>query len=623
MSGGVGERGASGGVQPPCEALPAAARAAVRGGAAGGALARLWRLVLAEGARVPLALALQVATLATGIALMAASAWLVSKAALRPSIADLSLAIVGVRAFGISRGLFRYLDRLLAHDVTLRLLARLRTRVYRALVPLAPARLVDARGGDVLGTLVTDVDTLEHAYVRVFGPTLAAAAAAGLIALLLWPRGAALALVALGGLACAGVVAPWLASRIGAGAAGRVVALEARLSAGLVDLVQGLADLAAFGRDRGEAGRLAHLADEVARAEAQAARGAATGGALAGLAADLTLVGIVAVAAGATAAGTLDGVQIAVVALAALASFEAVAPLPAAWQGLGATRAAARRVFELLDAPPAVDEPVDPAPPPAIAAVTVSHLTFTYPGAERPALLDVDISLEPGRAVAVVGPSGSGKTTLVNLLLRFWSAPAGSVQIGGIDVARLAGSDVRDRIAVLGQPVHLFTGTVRDNLRLARPAATDAELWGALEAACLEGVVRALPEGLDTWLGEQGLALSGGERQRLALARAYLKDAPILVLDEPTAHLDPITERDVMARLRAQTTGCGSAAGGAATSGRALLLITHRLVGLDWMDEIVVLDEGRIVERGRWSDLVAGGGPFERLWAAQQDRLDS
>jgi ABC-type transport system involved in cytochrome bd biosynthesis fused ATPase/permease subunit len=212
----------------------------------------------------------------------------------------------------------------------------------------------------------------------------------------------------------------------------------------------------------------------------------------------------------------------------------------------------------------------------------------------------------------------------VNLLLRFWDVPAGSLQIGGLDVGRLRGCDVRDRLAVLGQPVHLFTGTVRDNLRLARPSATDAELWDVLEAACLDGVVRALPDGLDTWLGEQGLALSGGERQRLALARTYLREAPLLVLDEPTAHLDPATERDVMARLRARITGSGSPPpGGRTATGPALLLITHRLVGLDWMDEVIVLDEGRIVERGRWHDLVAGGGPFERLWTSQQDWLDA
>lgn len=614
----------NGGLEAAREASSAAARPAGRAGVVDSALARLWRLVVAEGARVPLALALQVATLATGIALMATSAWLVSKAALRPSIADLSVAIVGVRAFGISRGLFRYLERLLAHDVTLRLLTRLRTRVYRALVPLAPARLVDARGGDVLGTLVADVDTLEHAYVRVFGPTVAAAATAGFVALLFWPRGPALAFLAVGGLAGAGVAAPWLASRIGAAAAGRVVALEARLSAGLVDLVQGLADLAAFGRDRSEAARLARLGNEVARAEARAARGAATGGALAGLAADLTVAGLIAAAATATVEGTLDGVQIAVVALAALASFEAVALLPAAWQALGGTREAARRVFDRLDAPPAVDEPLDPAPPPVETSVAVVRLTFTYPGAERPALDDVSLAVESGRAVAIVGPSGSGKTTLVNLLLRFWDAPTGSVRMGGVDVGRLASRDVRDRFAVLGQPVHLFTGTVRDNLCLARPAASDADLWDALEAACLDDVVRALPDGLDTWLGEQGLALSGGERQRLALARAYLKDAPILVLDEPTAHLDLVTEREVMRRLRERVRRSGSPVpGDRAAAGRGLLLITHRLVGLDWMDEIVVLDEGRAVERGCWSDLVGGGGLFERLWAAQQDRLDA
>jgi ABC-type multidrug transport system fused ATPase/permease subunit len=290
------------------------------------------------------------------------------------------------------------------------------------------------------------------------------------------------------------------------------------------------------------------------------------------------------VAVGARADGSLDPVLVATLALLALASFEAVLPLPTAARELSATLASGRRVLELIDRRPAVTDPELPRPlPPGPHAVVLEGVRVAYPGAGRPALDGFDLRLEPGRRVALVGPSGAGKSTVTSLLLRFLDPERGRVAIGGVDVRDLRQEDVRRTFALAGQEAHLFNSSIRANLLLARPGASEAELADALERARLGDWVASLPDGLDTLVGEEGSALSGGQRQRLTLARALLADAPVLVLDEPTAHLDPPTAE----RLVQDVIG--------AAPDRAVLLITHRPEGLDLVDEIVRLDGGRVV----------------------------
>jgi thiol reductant ABC exporter CydC subunit len=569
---------------------------------------RLLGLAWPERRRASVAVSLQVLTIASGVGLMGTSAWLLSKAALHPSIAALQVAIVGVRGFGISRAAFRYLERLSSHDVTLRLLARLRMTLFRALVPLAPARLLAHRGGDLLGRVIEDVSTLESLYVRVLGPSLAAVVVVALVALLLGSFSGGLALAAVLGLATGGVLAPRLSSRLGETPGRRLVALRGELSARLVDGARGTADLLAFGREGDHASAMAALGHEAAAQQARLARAAALGSSLAVLAADLTTVAVLVLGIRAIQAGCLDGVQLATLALLTLASFEAVAPLPVAWHGLGAMREASRRLFDLADSPPAVAERGHASPAPVAGAplVDVRDLRFTYPGEPRPALDGVSLRLEPGRRIAIVGPSGSGKSTLVHLLLRFWEAPPGAILLEGHDLREWPSDDARARVAFGAQRAHIFTGTLRENLRLARPEAPDAELRAVLRSVRLDALVERLPEGLDAWVGEEGQRLSGGERQRLALARALLRPAPLLLLDEPTAHLDALTERDVIAEIVR------------AGEGRATLLVTHRLVSLDAFDEVVVLDRGRVVEQGRAAQLLARGGTLARLAALQR-----
>ena len=571
-----------------------------------GPLGRVLPLYAPEKWRLLVAVLLGFATLASGVGLMGTSAWLIATAALHPSIATLQVAIVGVRLFGISRGFFRYLERLASHDLTFRALARLRRLVYAALEPLSPARLQSQRSGDLLARLVSDVETHEGLFVRAVGPSLVALLGLLLTVAILLGRGAAVATAGAGGLVLAGVAVPWLAWRLGREAGARIVTQRARLGAQLVDTVQGVAELLAFGREQAQLDALRRSGLDLAREQRAAAQAASLGSALVVLLGDLTCLGVLLVAVPAVRQGEVGGVQLAVVALVTLASFEIVAGLPAAAQGLAAMRVASARIFEILDQPPEVVRPDLVAQSGLPFALHVQHMRFRYPGSAVDALEDVSLRLSPGRFVAVVGPSGAGKSTLSSLLLRFWEVPPGMLFLGGRDVRELDPEAVRAHFGFVSQRVHLLSGTLRENLCLGRPAAAEAHLRAALHDAGLDTFVARLPDGLDTWIGEQGVRLSGGERQRLALARALLTDSQCLLLDEPTAHLDPDTELALLERMAA------------ARAGRALLLITHRLVGLERADEILVLDRGRIVERGAAGQLLQRGGLFARMRALQR-----
>lgn len=563
--------------------------------------------------RVALSVALLALTVGASVALMGTSAWLISKAAQHPSISALQVAVVGVRFFGLSRGVFRYLERVVSHDTTFRLLARLRVGVYRSLVPLVPARLAYARSGDLLSRLVGDVDTLEHVFVRVAGPLLAAMCVVTAVAVTLAFFDAGVAMVATVALLLAASLAPWVGWRLGRAAGEQMVANRAELGSAIVDAVQGLADLLAMGRADDQARRLGDLGARLAQAQVRGAAASALGGALVSWLADAAVIGVLAVSVPLVRAGNLAGVHVAVVALVTLAAFEAVAALPSAAQGLAAARAAARRVFGLGEV--TSDRPSAATPhaitPGVVSRVEVRALSFTYPGADAPALRGIDLELSPGGFVAVVGPSGSGKSTLAHVLLRFWDPPAGTVVVDGIDVLSYDADAWRATVALMAQAVHLFTGTIDDNLRMANPAATGDELRAAVAAAGLEAWLAHLPDGGRTWVGEQGAQVSGGERQRIALARTLLLEpASVLVLDEPTASVDAETERVLARQIRelART--------------RATLLITHRVTGLEAAREILVLHEGVVVERGTYQALMAEGVWFPRMVALERDAID-
>ncbi len=583
---------------------------------------RLLRLAAPFTGWMILAVLLGTATVGSGIGLMATSAWIIASAALHPSIADLQVAIVGVRFFGIARGVFRYLERYVSHQVTFRLLARLRVWFYEAIEPLAPARLMQYRSGDLLTRMVADIETLESFYVRVIAPPVVAA----LIGLVMWifMRGfhhrLALALSVF--MIVAGVGVPLLTHRLSRAAGRGQVTARAKLNSTLVDGIQGVADLVAFGQEAAWLKQVQSRGGDLAAAQARIAGVGGLHGALGSLLTSMAALAVLVVAIPLVNAAQIPGVSLAVLVLAAMASFEAVLPLPLAAQQLASTLQAARRLFDIVDAQPVVSEkPVFSPPLPvtpgafrktgsyAPCELRLESLRFRYAPDEPLALDGIDFDLPQGRRLAIVGPSGAGKSTLVNLLLRFWDYQEGAITLGRRDLREYHPEDLRRLMGVVSQNAYLFNATIRDNLLIARPEATLAELEQAAQRAQLYSFIQSLPQGYDTWIGEQGLRLSGGERQRLAIARTLLKDAPILILDEATANLDAVTEREVMQSIHSLM------------EGRTALVITHRLVELENADEILVLQSGRIVERGRHAELLQANRLYRRMWDLQNKVL--
>ena len=545
-------------------------------------LSRLLALVEAPRSRAALVVALGAGTVICGVGLMGTAGYLISRAAEQPAVLSLTVAIVGVRFFGLTRPLLRYFERLSAHDLALRTLGRARRRVYERIEPLAPAQLGDWRDGDLLARLVADVEALQNLYLRGIGPPLIALTAGVVsvsVAAAILP---AAAIVLAVGLLTGGIAVPAAAVAMGRRTGRLEAAARGELTAELVETMRGAPELAVYGRADDRIERLREADRALVRAARRASFTDGAGDWARLLVTGATVAGVLAVAVSAHASGSLDRVLMATLALLALASFEAVQPLAQAARELTETLAAGRRLLELTDRAPAISDPADPAAlPDEPFGLALEGVRARYRDSEQPVLDGLDLRLDPGRRVALVGPSGAGKTTVANLLVRFLDPEGGRVTLGGRDLRDYRQEDVRGAIAVAGQDSHFFSTSIRENVRLGRPAATDEELEDALREAQILDWVLALPEGWDTLVGEEGRELSGGQRQRLVLARALLSDARVLVLDEPTAHLDSATAKALMDSILG------------ATRDRTTLLITHRTEGLDRMDEVHTLAYGR------------------------------
>jgi ATP-binding cassette subfamily C protein CydC len=572
-------------------------------------LLRLFRLFSPYLAWLLLGIALSFITLLANVALMALSGWFITAMAIAGAAGasmNYFTPAALIRAAAIVRFAGRYAERLVTHEATFRLLAELRVWFYRRLEPLAPAGLEAYRSGDLLSRIRADIDTLDNVYLRLLVPAAVALLAAPLFTGVLWCYDPGLALAEGILLLMAGVGVPWLVNRLGRAAARRKVAVAAQLRAALVTDMQGMGELLVYAAADSHAAHIQALSQDLAQRQQTLSglRGLSQG--TLGLCTNLAMWALVVLAVPLVSSRMLAPQQLAMLALFALASFEAVMPLPLAMQTLGESLAAARRIFSLADTQPAVIEPAEPLAIPETFTCRFQNVRFRYRPDGPEALHDVSLQLAPGRKLALLGASGCGKSTLAGLLLRFRDPTGGSILLDERPLWQYSGEALREHIAALSQQTHLFNTTIRDNLLLARPDADQAAIEEACETALIHDFIRAQPDGYDTITGETGVRLSGGQARRVAIARALLKNAPVLILDEPTEGVDPETARQIMANIVARVED----------RQQSLLLITHRLQGLERMDEISVMAGGRVVESGSHRELINGGGYYRRLCLA-------
>jgi ATP-binding cassette subfamily C protein CydC len=554
-----------------------------------------------------LAMVLALATICAGIGLLGLAGWFIAAAAfaglnvLTAPLFNLFLPSVGVRLFAIVRTTARYAERIVSHETTFRLLESLRGWFYRRLEPLAPARLMAYRSGDMLNRIVADIDALDNLYLRVISPTIVAVIVSVLVLIFIWYFYPGIALLIWLTLFAGGFFVSAAALNAGSRIGVHLNRQTTDLRIAIIDGLQGMAELMVFGAHEEHLAQICHKDRDLIRSQLRMSQIKATVNGMMTLLAGGAVVGTLILGIGLVQRGHLDGSYLAMMVLIVLAATEAVLPLPLAYQFLGHTREAARRLQEVVATVPQVDFLAVSRKKPKNFDIQFDGLTFGYRRGEPAALKDFDLHIEDGERVAIVGQTGAGKSTLANLLVRFWDPQKGGIRVGGVDIRNFSEEDLRQYLAVVAQQAHMFNASLRDNLRLANPGAGEEALQSALKAACMWEFVQSLPQGLDTRIGEGGRKLSSGQAQRVALARAFIKDAPIWILDEPTEGLDRVTERTVLASLLAQT------------QNRTLLVITHRLIWLNQLDRIVVIENGRLLEQGSHSELLARPSRYAEL----------
>jgi ATP-binding cassette subfamily C protein CydC len=548
-------------------------------------------------------------TLIANVTLMAVSGWFIAAMAIA-GIQGISMNYFTpaaiIRFSAIMRTLGRYAERLITHNATLRILTELRVWFYECIEPLAPAALEAFRSGDLLSRIRADIDTLDQFYLRLLLPMAVALIAALAFLFVLFWFDPMLALIEATLLLIAGVGLPLLSNRLSSASSQRILHLNSALRMELVDDLQGMAELLIDGADDRHARRVDQLSLELSRHQQRISQANGLSQGMVGLCANLAMWLILIYAIPMVGQAELPPAQLAMLALFTLASFEAVAPLPLAFQTLGEQMAAAKRIFSLRDHQPVIREPAVGKSLTPDPSVNLLNVGYRYSDHQEAAVEGISLLLSPGKKTALIGPSGCGKSTLVQLMMKFRSPDKGRLTLGGITYDQLTGESVRQQISVASQQAHLFNTTIRGNLLLSRPEADQQALESACRTAMIHDFIQAQPDGYETLVGELGIRLSQGQARRLTVARALLKQAPVLILDEPTEGLDAITEQQLVQNI---IQGCQD---------HGVLWISHRLTGLESMDEILVMQHGRIIERGEPSHLATTDSLYARMLEQQR-----
>ncbi|WP_456405574.1 thiol reductant ABC exporter subunit CydC [Caldithrix abyssi] len=575
------------------------------------AIFRLLKLVLPYKKWIALSVFLGLLTIASSIGLMMTSAFVISMAALHPSIAEIQVAIVGVRFFGISRGIFRYLERLISHNTTFRLLSHFRVRFYAALEPLVPARVAHLKSGDLLQRIVADIQNLENFFVRVIAPPSVSVLTALLMTLILWAYHINFALAFITFYALAGTIIPYLSVQLSRGMGKQITVLKNQLNVALLDHLNGLPELLINRQIENQEEKIKVLNKKLSRLQRNMLIIDALHQGFVTLLMFGAVVMVLIVGIPMVENNMLNGVYLAVLVLGVMAAFEGVLPLPQMAQYLEENNEAGKRLFEIIDRPPQVVDPQQPIPFPNEQPVrfSINNLTFAYNNTKQPALKNLRLEIPYSSKVAIVGPSGSGKSTLARLLIRLYDYQSGQILLNERELKNYRQTDIRENIGYASQSFHLFTGSVADNLHLVNPEASERQMLNVLRLVNLSDLSHTPQETLNYWIGEHGNRLSGGQAQRLALAQVLLKNSPVLIFDEVTSSLDAETERLILKNIfdhfKKQT----------------IINITHRLNNMEHYDMIFVLKEGELIGRGTHHDLMRENEHYRHLFKIFQESL--
>jgi len=532
-------------------------------------------------------------TIASGIGLMVIAGYLISVCAIAIPLSQLQIAITGVRFFGTTRGVFRYLERIVSHNVTFKLLKQYRVWFYKKIEPLSPQRLIHFNSGDLLCRVVGDVENLENVYIRLILPPITLFAIIILLSVFFSFFNIYIAFLTAGSLFCSGYVLSAITYFISKKYGANIIELQAEISVMTLDMNQGYSDLVAFNKIESFQNKFSDLNLKLFAIKSKISFINALNISLINLIMNLTVLFAIILILPNLNSGLYNGVIVSVIILGIMASFEAVFPLPQVFQHLGAILKSAKRVYEIIDTKPIIDESeLDIIPHPDRLDITFTKVNFKYSQKDRFNLCDVSLNIKQYDNIAIVGGSGSGKSSLINILMRFWDYK-GSIKIGSCDLKAFRQSDITKYIAVCTQQVHMFSDSIKNNLKIADPGATDDEINNALKLAEALDFVNCLPDGINTVIGEFGSTLSGGEQRRLGIARTILSKAQILIFDEPNADLDFNTGCRIMSNL-------------ASLNNRTLIIITHIFTRqIEDFNNIVVMNNGKIIEQGRHHTLMS------------------
>ncbi len=533
---------------------------------------------------------LSLLTALASIALLTLSGWFISASAIAGFVAvdgntlafNFMLPAAQIRALAIARTVGRYGERIVTHEATFRVLAGIRGWFFQQLIPLVPGRLSALRSGDLLSRMTADIDALDALYLRLLAPAVVAAIGVSAVTVFLARYAPVISLTTGLMLIIASVWVPWIFNRLGRAGAEEIVVLAANFRIRQLDMMQGLADLIAnqaYGRFSDKLGQFSDLMINTQRRNNRlSALSSAFGLLLSQLALFIALV----LAAIAFKDGLLSGPDTAVVVFCTIAAFELVMPLPQAMQMLGKTQKAARRIRQVTEMPPTITKPNQPSALPKRYDLQLNDVSFRYSDRQGRVLENINLTIPQGSKIAIIGPSGSGKTSLLHLLMRYYDPEQGCILLAGQNIKHFDADELMTCFGVLSQRSQLFAASIKENLLIAKPKASATELNAAVKAAGLETFIGRLPEGLETWVGESGVKVSGGEARRIALARLYLKNAPVLILDEPTEGLDSDTERDVFDALAAFA------------KDKTVVMVTHREAGLGLVDVVYGMERGNL-----------------------------